>query len=117
MARIQRLRSAALHGVDGVVVDVEVDRSNQLPGMDTVGLPAMSVREGKNRIRSAIANSGFKIPKQRIVVNLAPARIPKKGTAFDLPIAIGILAQDVLEDLRERQADAGIVQQGNRAVI
>jgi magnesium chelatase family protein len=86
------LRSAGLYGVEAYEVQVEVDVSPGLPGFLMVGLPDTSVRESRDRVRSAIRNSGFEFPPRRITVNLAPADRPKAGAAFDLPIAIGILA-------------------------
>jgi magnesium chelatase family protein len=86
------VRSTALHGLDGQVVEVEVDVSNGLPCFDIVGLPDVSVRESKERVRAAIKNSGLEFPVRRITVNLAPADLRKEGPVYDLPIAIGILA-------------------------
>ncbi|WP_462137202.1 YifB family Mg chelatase-like AAA ATPase [Candidatus Mycalebacterium sp.] len=86
------IQSCAVLGVDGYVVEVEVDMSAGLPVFTTVGLPEGAVRESKERVRSAIKNSGFKIPPRRITVNLAPANIRKEGSSFDLPISVGILA-------------------------
>ena len=85
------LTSCALHGVDGLIVDVEVDISNGLPSFDLVGLPDSSVRESKERVRSAIKNSGYPFPVKRITINLAPADYKKEGSYYDLPIALGIL--------------------------
>ena len=86
------LRSAALFGLDAIPVDVEVDVAFGLPALVLVGLPDTSVRESRDRVRSAIRNSGFDFPMQRVTVNLAPADVRKAGTAFDLPIALGVLA-------------------------
>ena len=86
------LRTAALHGVEAYAVQVEVDVSFGMPMFTMVGLPDASVRESRDRVRSAIRNSGFEFPPHRITVNLAPADVRKAGAAFDLPIAIGILA-------------------------
>ena len=85
-------RTAAVFGVDACPVHVEVDVSFGLPSFAVVGLPDTSVRESKDRVRSAIRNSGFEFPPHRITVNLAPADVRKAGAAFDLPIALGILA-------------------------
>ena len=79
-------------GINAPQVSVEVDLSHGLPGFSIVGLPEAAVRESKDRVRSAIINSGFEFPNNRITVNLAPADHPKQGGRFDLPIAIGILA-------------------------
>jgi magnesium chelatase family protein len=86
------VRSAAVFGIDAAPVNVEVDVSFGLPSFTMVGLPDASVRESRDRIRSAIRNSGFEFPPHRITVNLAPADVRKAGSSFDLPIAIGILA-------------------------
>jgi magnesium chelatase family protein len=89
---LARIRSAGLHGIHASDVWVEVDVVNGLPSFATVGLPDSSVRESRDRIRAAIHNSGFEFPVERITVSLAPADIRKEGPAFDLPMAVGILA-------------------------
>ena len=86
------LRSAAVFGVDAYPVDIEVDVSFGLPHFTMVGLPDATVRESRDRVRSAIRNSGFDFPHHRITVNLAPADVRKAGSSFDLPIALGLLA-------------------------
>ncbi|MFE5319618.1 YifB family Mg chelatase-like AAA ATPase [Paenibacillus sp. NPDC056579] len=86
-----KVMSACLHGVDGKLVEVEVDLSNGLPHMSIVGLPDSAIKESMERVRAAIKNCGFQFPLQRITVNLAPADIRKEGAAFDLAIAVGIL--------------------------
>lgn len=86
------VRTAAVFGIEASTVNVEVDVSFGLPGFTMVGLPDPSVRESRDRVRSAIRNSGFEFPEHRITVNLAPADIRKAGSSFDLPIALGILA-------------------------
>ena len=86
------LRSATVIGVDASVVDVEVDVAFGLPSFAVVGLPDSAVRESRDRVRSAIRHGGFEFPRHRVTVNLAPADTQKSGTAFDLPIAIGVLA-------------------------
>src|ERR1043165_9813452 len=86
------LRTAAVFGVDACPVNVEVDVSFGLPSFTMVGLPDTSVRESRDRTRSATRNSGFEFPKHRITVNLAPADVRKAGASFDLPIALGLLA-------------------------
>lgn len=85
------IKSMALHGLDGYLVDVEVDVSNGLPSWDVVGLPDTSVKEAKERVKTAIKNSNIDFQSKRIIVNLAPADTKKEGSSFDLPIAIGIL--------------------------
>src|SRR5258706_15918219 len=92
------LRTATIFGVDACIVQVEVDVSFGLPFFTMVGLPDASVRESRDRVRSAIRNSGFDFPAHRVTVNLAPADVRKAGAAFDLPIALGILAaQGIVE--------------------
>lgn len=86
------LESAAVFGVEALPVHVEVDVSFGLPKFTLVGLPDASVRESRDRVRAAILNSGFDFPAHRITINLAPADIRKAGSAFDLPIALGVLA-------------------------
>ncbi len=89
---IVKVTSSAILGIDSWPVEVEVDVSRGLPQFFTVGLPDLSVKESKDRIKAAIHNSGYTFPGTRVTVNLAPADIKKEGTGFDLPIAIGILA-------------------------
>jgi magnesium chelatase family protein len=86
------VRTAAVFGIEAVAVSVEVDVSFGLPGLVMVGLPDAAVRESRDRVRSAIRNSGFAFPQHRVTVNLAPADVRKAGAAFDLPIALGVLA-------------------------
>ncbi|MFZ3171230.1 MAG: YifB family Mg chelatase-like AAA ATPase [Carboxydocellales bacterium] len=86
------VKSVTLLGLEGRLVQVEVDVTNGLPGFDIVGLPDTSVRESKERVRAAIRNSGFEFPLKRITINLAPADLRKEGPHFDLPIAIALLA-------------------------
>ena len=86
------IRSAAVLGIDAYLVDVETDIANGLPSFATVGLPHGAVKEGRERVGAAVANSGFSFPLKRITVNLAPADVRKEGSAFDLPIALGVLA-------------------------
>lgn len=84
--------SRALTGIDAQQVTIEVHLSNGLPSLSIVGMPETAVKESKDRVRSAIINSQFNFPQQRITINLAPADLPKEGGRFDLPIALGILA-------------------------
>lgn len=83
--------SGALQGVEGILLQVEVDVSNGMPCLEMVGLLGSEVKEAKERVRAAIKNLGITIPPRRILVNLSPANVRKAGTAYDLPIAIGIL--------------------------
>ena len=89
---LAKVLSSAVLGIDAYRVEVEVDITSGLPSFTTVGLPETSVKESKERVKSAISNSGYRFPDDRITVNLAPADIKKEGTGFDLPIALGILA-------------------------
>ena len=86
------IKSMTLHGLEGFIVDVQVDVSGGIPCWEIVGLPDISIREAKERVRTAIKNSGYEFPSRRIVINLAPATIKKEGSIFDLPIAIAILS-------------------------
>ncbi len=101
---LARINSAAVLGIDAYSVQVEVDISRGLRSFTIVGLPDAAVRESRERVESAIRNSGFEFPLERITVNLAPADIRKEGPSFDLPIALGILVatgQVSIEDLDE----------------
>ena len=89
--------TATTVGINAFKIEAEVDVINSLPNMSIVGLPDSAVSEAKERVRSAIKNSGFTFPTGRVVVNLAPADIRKEGTNFDLPIAIGILKEEGIE--------------------
>lgn len=86
------VKSVGLTGLEGYMVDVEVDISSGLPGFDIVGLPSMAVKESKDRVRAAVKNCGLNFPIGRITVNLAPANLKKEGPVYDLPIAVGLLA-------------------------
>jgi len=101
---LARVFSVALFGIEAYRVGVEVDVRSGLPGFATVGLPDTAVKESRERIKSAIKNSGFQFPTQKIVVNLTPAHLKKEGSSFDLPIAVGILcaegivSRNIIED-------------------
>jgi len=88
---LSKIISGALVGIDGYIVETEVDLSQGVPCFELVGLPDSAVKESRERVRTAISNSGFHFPIKRITVNLAPANTKKEGPAFDLPIAVGIL--------------------------
>lgn len=88
---LARVFSCAVIGLEGVIVEVEVDTSQGLPGMDIVGLPDVAVQESKQRVMAAIKNAGFPYPRKRLTVNLAPASVRKEGPSYDLPIALGVL--------------------------
>jgi len=98
---LAKVTSCAVLGLDGALVEVEVDISPGLPSFTIVGLPDAAVQESKERVRAAIRNSGCQFPMRRITVNLAPADLKKAGPAYDLPIAIGILlsSEQVAEQL------------------
>ncbi len=88
---LAKISSCAIAGLEGTVVEVEVDTSRGLPGLLLVGLPDAAVRESAERVRAAIKNSGLVFPGKRFTVNLAPADLRKEGPAYDLPIAVGVL--------------------------
>jgi magnesium chelatase family protein len=89
---LAKIESMAVNGIDGFIVQIEVDLCGGMPSFDIVGLPDLAVKEARDRVRAAISNSNLEFHYHRIVVNLAPANIKKEGSGFDLPIAIGILA-------------------------
>lgn len=84
-------KSLVLQGLDGVLINVEVDISSGMPSWDIVGLPDLSIKESKERVRTAIKNSGIRLPSRKYIINLSPANIKKEGSFLDLSIAIGIL--------------------------
>ena len=88
---ISNIKTISLSGIEGTLVEVQTDITGGLPTFEIVGLPDTSVRESKERIKSAITNSNIEFPSRRIIINLAPASTKKEGTSYDLPIAIGIL--------------------------
>jgi magnesium chelatase family protein len=89
---LTRVFSAALQGVEAIQVEVEVNTGSGNPVVIVVGLPDAAVRESKDRVTTAISNSGFRWPRERTTINLAPADIKKEGPSFDLPIAVGMVA-------------------------
>jgi magnesium chelatase family protein len=89
---LAKVYSCAVIGLDGAIVEVEVDTANGLPSFVVVGLPDAAVQESRERVQAAIRNSGFYFPQKRLTVNLAPAALRKEGPAYDLPIALGVLA-------------------------
>ncbi len=91
---LARINSGVLAGIEAHAVEVEIDLSSGLPFFSIVGLPDLAVKESKDRLRSAIKNTGFGFPVKKIIVSLAPADLKKEGSAFDLPMAIGLLAAD-----------------------
>ncbi len=89
---LAKIKSYALEGLKGYAVDVELDINSGIPGYEMVGLASTATKESKERVRSAIKNSGFQYPAKRITVNLAPADTKKEGPVFDLAAAVGIIA-------------------------
>src|ERR687897_1050875 len=89
---LAKVFSSALLGIDAYAVEVEVDLASGLPYFAVVGLPDASVKESRERVKAAVQNSGLDFPVRRITVNLAPADLRKEGSAYDLPIAVGILS-------------------------
>ena len=89
---LSKINSFGILGIEAYPVEIEVDIVSGLPVINIVGLPDASVKESKERIKSAIKNSGFRFPSERITVNLAPADVKKEGANFDLAITLGILA-------------------------
>lgn len=100
-----RVLSAALIGIDAIPVEIEIDIGFGLPGVIVLGLPDAGVKEGRDRVRAALRNSGYDFPQQRVTANLAPAHVRKEGPGFDLPIAIGVLA--ATKQLGEHAARGG----------
>lgn len=101
---LARIASYGLSGLHGYAVSVEVDVSNGLPAFEMVGLPDAAVKESRERVRSAIKNSGYEYPARRMTINLAPADIRKEGPIYDLPMAVGILAATGQIDAQKAQA-------------
>ncbi len=102
---LSRSLSFSILGIEAVPVEIEVDLAQGLPGITIVGLPDSSVKESKERIRSALKNSGFHFPMKKVVVNLAPADLKKEGSGFDLAIAIALLSEMKIvsrESLKEK---------------
>src|SRR5581483_2413802 len=100
---LAKVQSCAVIGLEGALVEVEIDLSNGLQAFNIVGLPDAAVNESKERVRSAIKNSGCLFPFKRITVNLAPADLRKEGPAYDLPIAVGVLvaSEQIATDLSD----------------
>lgn len=105
---LSKILSFTLYGLEAIPVEVEVDLSRGLPGITIVGLPDSSIKESRERIRSALINSGFDFPLQRIIINLSPADLKKEGSGFDLAIAFGILAGEGLVE-RERLENIAMI--------
>ncbi len=104
---LARVYSCAVIGLEGVIVEVEVDTGPGLPGMIIVGLPDAAVQESRERVQSAVKNAGLIYPRKRVTVNLAPASVRKEGPAYDLPIALGVLA--AAEQIPQEALDGSLV--------
>lgn len=100
---ISIVKSMSLHGLEGYPIEVQVDVSGGLPCFEIVGLPDTSIREAKERVKTAIKNSGFELQSRRIIVNLAPANTKKEGSYLDLPIAIAILLN--IEEIKKQKIE------------
>jgi magnesium chelatase family protein len=107
-----KIRSFVSRGFDGEIVEVEVDLRRGIPGIEIVGLPDVAVREARERVRAAIRNGGFSVPRERILINLAPAGVRKEGASFDLPIAVAILIASQQLDLRAAVKTAAVSARG-----
>ena len=106
---VGRTHSISLLGMTGAVVEIEADISNQLPMFVLIGLPDAALNEAKDRVRSAITNSGLELPHRKVTINLSPAALPKHGSGFDLAIALAVLAAagDVSAESIDRVAHLG----------
>ena len=104
---LAKVHSCAIVGLEGAIVEVEVDTARGLPSFAIVGLPDAAVQESRERVQSAVKNAGLVFPRQRLTVNLAPAALRKEGPAYDLPIALGALAAS--EQLRADSLDGALV--------
>ena len=91
-----KLNSIALLGLTGTAIEIEVDISDGLPNYTLLGLPDSALLEARDRVRSALQNSGFGWPNRKITISLSPAWLPKSGSNFDLPIAIGLLLSNAI---------------------
>ena len=103
-----KVKTCCLEGLNGYVVECECDLANGLRSFNIVGLPDASIKESKERVRSAIENTGIRFPVKRITINLAPANLRKEGSQLDLAIAMAILqSMGVVEDFSEKWAFIG----------
>ena len=100
---LSKVNSIALRGLEGYLIEVQVDISSGMPCWEIVGLPDISVKEAKERVKTAIKNSGHEFLSRKIIVNLSPADLRKEGTFYDLPIAVAILLNmGVIKMIEER---------------
>ena len=106
---ISKINSIGLMGIDGFRVDVQTDISNGYPGFEIIGLPDAAIKEAKERVKTAVKNSGFRFPSKRITTNLAPASKKKEGTAFDLAVAVSVLeaSEQIFPEDSEKTAFIG----------
>src|SRR5262245_57131865 len=87
-----KVNTAAIHGVKAISVELEIDVGRGLPGVTLLGLPDAGVKEGRDRVKSALRNSRYEFPAHKVTVNMAPSWVRKEGPAYDLPLALGLLA-------------------------
>ncbi|HVY62079.1 MAG TPA: magnesium chelatase domain-containing protein, partial [Planctomycetota bacterium] len=87
-----KIHTAAIHGIDAIPVELEIDVGRGLPGVTLLGLPDAGVKEGRDRVRSALRHCGYEFPAHKVTVNMAPSHVRKEGPAYDLPLALGLLA-------------------------
>ena len=105
---LSKVNSIALRGLEGYLIEVQVDISSGMPCWEIVGLPDISVKEAKERVKTAIKNSGHEFLSRKIIVNLSPADLRKEGTFYDLPIAVAILLNmGVIKIIKERTVVIG----------
>ena len=105
---LSKVNSIALRGLEGYLIEVQVDISSGMPCWEIVGLPDISVKEAKERVKTAIKNSGYEFLSRKIIVNLSPADLKKEGTFYDLPIAVAILLNmGVIKRIEEKTAIVG----------
>ena len=108
---LSKIKSMSLEGLTGYLVEIQSDVSGGLPNLEIVGLPDVRVKEAKERVKTAIKNSGIEFPSRKIIVNLAPADIRKWGTSYDLPIAISVLGalKEINNKMPKYKAIRGII--------
>ena len=111
---LAKVLSAAILGIEGYLVEAEVDVSTGFPAFDIVGLPDNAVKESRERVRTALKNAEYDMPPKRITVNLAPANTKKEGSIYDLPIAMGLLACAGVVPRREEILVIGGAPRGRR---
>ena len=105
---VNKITTATVIGLNAYEVCLETDVQNGLPSFSIVGLPDTAITEARDRVRSAVKNSGFSFPAKKIIINLAPADLKKVGTSFDLPIAIGLIIEEGILEVEKTQGYAFI---------